>query len=335
MKKNNRKWMLAILLIVLLLGGLFFLNKNISEISEDGFIKVRMYDANGNPISASPLSVVGGTPGVAYIDLTVTAVNSGSKVLSCQPIVTVGKTTPDIFASNLPTTVKTVPITGSKKASWTSNPFPVASLESATPVRFLTTIRCSYNTGSQTITLNDTVGYIDLSINQELEGSFTVQVNTFTGPNEYCGDTFCNQDETASTCADDCAVSLIPNTKFRTTNVQYASGAVGYTNVSGSTLTAFGYSTSSGSLSGTCAVKMGLNGYCGNTTLVYSNLPGGYVTGGANASLWKVTGSSTMVCICDDSGSTYKAIKFLTTDSEASLLDTSALSFDSSKELVF
>jgi hypothetical protein len=300
----------------------------------DGFIKVRLYDANGNPLSSS-LSVVGGIPGVSYIDLTVTVTNTGTKVLTCTPIVSGTSTTPTVFANALTPTSKTVPITGNKKASWTSNLIAVGALESVNPVRFLTTLRCSYNTGSTVIYLNDTTGYVDLSITQEGSAGFNVNVNTGSAPSEYCGDNSCNMGETATSCPDDCAVGIIPNVKFRTTNTQYTSGAVGYSTTCGSALTAYGYGASSGTYIGTCSANMATNSYCGASTKILDNLPGaGYMAGGANASLWKVNSVTTTVCVCDDNGANYIIKKYLTTDSDATSLDNQESSFDSSKEII-
>lgn len=131
----------------------------------------------------SPLSIVGGTVEVSSLDLTVTVENTGNVALTCYPL----SATPTVFDSALSKTQKIVPITGIKKAVWTSNKIDVAQFEGApSPDRFQVTIRCFYNNGQGVIVyLLDKTSYIDLNIAPEGTGGGGTNVKFRTGSLSY------------------------------------------------------------------------------------------------------------------------------------------------------
>ncbi len=148
MKKKYKKkiYIVWIVLIILVVGLIFYFNQDKFEVS---FL---------------PLSVVGGISGVSELDLTVTVENTGNVALTCIPL----SATPVIFDSALAKTAKVVPITGTKKVSWTSNKISVSQFEGLpSPDRFEVIIRCSYNTGQEIVYLPDKISYIDLNILSE------------------------------------------------------------------------------------------------------------------------------------------------------------------------
>jgi|GEM_PF-4289873 len=335
-----------VLIIIAVIGGILVIANwdKISEVITPGTneagISVTYYDENGNIITPSTLSTItapGGnpTPGVKYIALTTTVLNTGTLPLSCFIV----SATPTIFDSALVKTAKVVPSTGSKKASWTSNAFDITSLEGgASPDPFTVTVRCSYNAGTDVVYLTDQAYSLSLTIVTDGTGSFTVNIESPGGlGTEYCGNGACESSlgETTTTCPQDCASTA--NAKFRTSDSVYVSGsAIAYGTACGSALTAYGHSTVSGLLSGTCAAKMATETTtCGTSPAKLFDLPSttGLLSGGAVPSLWKPTEANTL-CVCDDSGTTYKVVKYLTTDSDASKVSTLAQSFDTVREVI-
>ena len=146
MKKKNKKYLLiaVIIGIILVLGYLIF--------------------NSSDPFKVNLFSIVGGTPGVSEMDLTITVENTGNVALTCTPV----SATPIAFDSALDKSSKVVPITGTKKASWTSNKISTSQFEGLpNPDRFEVTIRCSYNTGQEVVYLPDKTSYIDLNILSE------------------------------------------------------------------------------------------------------------------------------------------------------------------------
>lgn len=329
---------IAIIVGVIILGAAVYqipavkdlVNQGIQQTSD--FIQVRYYDSNGNLITdPNTLSIVGGVPGVSYIDLTVTASNTGGTVLTCAPTTT----TPTAFDSALSKTAKVVPIIGTKKSSWTSNLISVSAFEGTpTPDVFSATIRCYYTIGSgEQVYLTDKTGSISLTIQPDASGSFTVDVTSGGTGTEFCGDGICTSGigETATTCPGDCAVA--GKVKFRTSDLSYPTGsAIAYNSgTCGNALTQYGHYTQTGLISGTCTAANIAIG-CGTTPSKLFDIPGGYLSGGAVVGLWKPTEANTL-CVCDDSGTTYRVIKYLTTDPDATNVGNSGQAYDSSKEI--
>jgi len=323
-----------VLIGVLILGGAvvgyLVLKGDIPGIvTEDGFIKVRFYDANGDPITPS-LSIVNGVSGVSFIDLTITANNDGSIPLTCN--ILSGSVTPSTFALALPTSQKSLPVNG--KAEWTSNLIAVASFETLPqPTLFSATIRCS--TGTSNL---DNSGEISLNILQDGTGSFNVNINPGGIPTQYCGDGTCQSTETATNCPADCGVSQ--KAKYRTSDRLYSVGsAIAYTNTCGNVLTAYGYDTSScwTVTDATCPVKAGYN-------LTLSNIPGNPLWG-SNVSrcLYKNTADSTRMTVAWKTTSTsgpcstvgqWGAINYWSGDSDKTKVSTSYVSFNQDKEVI-
>ena len=135
-------------------------------------------------------------------------------------------------------------------------------------------------------------------------------------PGGFSGGTLiCNADCTYNTGA--CMSAYI---KFRTSSLTYpASGWISFEPAcSGLQLTSYGYSTSgSGGISSvTCDTSVtGISG-CSGAIKLLDNLPGGWMTGGSNPSLWQC---STVKLICDDDGvgeAGYNFKKYSSSDSD-------------------
>lgn len=256
-EKMNKKALtpLAIAMIVIgvLVVGYFAVTMmQGSNAFDNGFIKVRLYDKDGNPINfPQTQSVVGltagaGVRGVGYIDITPKVTNSGGIPIFCDIIsATVNGASGTPFDTALTRSTKSIPVGSS--AEWTSNLFSVSSFEGTPdPDVFSVTVRCQYTdaTGNHVIS-PDQSGSLNLYITSDGTGSFTVQINSPGGlPNMYCGDRTCNNGETVSTCPVDCVTQT--NSLFRTSDLSYPQGsAIARTSTCGNVLTGFGYESSS------------------------------------------------------------------------------------------
>lgn len=344
MNKKGLGLLWIVLIAIGVIGGLLVvanwgtIQEAIGQGGQEAGISVTFYDEDGNPINSRPLSTVTApgylpVPGVSYISLTTTVLNTGDLPLSCEII----SATPTTFDSALVKSAKVVPATGVKKASWTSNAFDITQFEaSPTPDTFTVTVRCSYNVGTEVVYISPDQSYsIDLTIEPDGTGSYTVEIESPGGlGSEYCGNGVCESSigETETTCPADCAV--ISDVNFRASDLSYVSGsAIAYSATCGTTLTQYGHTANTGLLSGTCSANMPTETWCGTTPVELQGIPGDFIVGGATATLWQPTESGTL-CVCDDDGSTYKVVKYSTGDSDASKASSSAQSFDSSKEVL-
>lgn len=295
------------------------------------FLDVRLYDENGDLIVSDILtqSIVGGVPGVSFIDLTVTAKNIGSQILSCD----ITALSPSAFNSAVVKETRSVSVAG--KTSWTSALISVAQFEDpVNPTVFSADVTCNFNTGIEIVTLPVESGTIILLIQPEVGGAeFEVTVVTGGAPEDFCGDGICQIDENSVSCPSDCAVSAFAS--FRTTDLSYVSGsAIAFATSCGSELTAYGYETRL-SDSGTCAT----NGNFG--TLLLEGLPVSVDfnthSGGSTGNLQLYTDSTDVnevwVCEEDNDGNGLIRARYDITDTDASKVDTSAISFDPAKEL--
>lgn len=328
-EKKKKKYLIigfVFLIILLLIGSVYYFGFYKPRVGTQSMMGYRLYDVNGDLIDSTLQSVVGGTPGVYFIDITVTLTNGGSQDLTCDLM----SLSPTLFDSSLTKSSKNLIIGG--KTAWTSSLMNATKLQNATgPVIFRATARCSYGSGVSTITLPDKTGTLSLNILPDgtSEATFEIGLSSGGAGTEYCGDSICQASETSITCPADCAVTT--NVNFRTTDLTYVSGtAVGYSNTCGTTLTKYGYSSESGTLTGTCAT--GSFTWCGSSSSIILSIPGGWL-GSSGAKLIQPSGSVTTLCVCDDDGSNYKLRKYLTSDSDASKVDSSYLLIDSAKEL--
>lgn len=350
--KTNSGWMIAIAIIALLFvmqpGGPAATKDNVNNVvnsvqnslsggsstapgtnAGSDFIAVRYYDKDGNLIKApGTYSIVNNIPGVSFIDVTITLTNIGTKPLTCD-LASLGPTALD---SALTKTQKIATVGG--KAAWTSSLISVAQFENpSTPTTFSGTARCSYNNGVQVITLPDKTGNLLVNIVPDVGGAdFTVSINTGGTGTEYCGDGTCQVSESFSTCPQDCAVATYA--KFRTSDLSYVSGsAIAFSSTCGSTLTAYGYTTSSSS-SGGAAINCTYN-TAGVWTQVMSGLPGTWNTGYNAPSLWTKNSDPTTVRLCQDKAASttvyYK--QYSSSDADASKVDTSKTAINSAEEI--
>lgn len=180
-------------------------------------------------------------------------------------------------------------------------------------------------------------------MSDEASGDFSVQVVLGGAGTEYCGDGTCQADETAETCPEDCAV--VTYVKFRTSDLSYPSGsAIAYTESCGSTLTGgFGRSTTASCTASSVDYTSACPAVSGFTNVFGPFSKGGYIWGTGNLCLYKKDGDSITIrlyqqaatgagpCSITGRGGYYE---FKTTDGDAGNVDTSAESFDESKELI-
>lgn len=335
-KKEIFTWAIVIFIIVLVLSLILF-GKNGLTKKEDSFLSINLYDQNGNKIGDTihSLSVVNGASGVYFIDLTVTLVNTGSTSLTCNIL----SATPTLLNSAISKTEKIIPVGG--KVAWTSSLINTSTLESQTDTNFSVIAKCSYNDGSNMISLPQKMGFLMVAIRpSSVGGGYEIIVSTGGTPTEFCGDGVCQVSETSSNCPGDCAVAN--NVKFRTTDLTYVSGsALAYGTSCGSSLTGYGYSTKySGLYNNACSgiVTSRVSG-CGTATQLLS-LPGGWVTGSDGVKLFSCSSKAGYLYVCDHkpsdgtANSEYGEVKaYLNTDSDASKVDTTSTSFDASKEI--
>lgn len=304
---------------------------------DNDMVSIRLYkDGKLVKTNSGTFSIVGTTPGITELDYTVSLRNTGSQVLSCDIV----SLSPSALDSAMTKTTKQIAV--GAKVAWTSNLVSVAQFENpTTPTTFAVVAKCSYNPGTGLITLGNKSASTNVIIKPDSTGaSFEVDITAGSTPTEFCGDNTCNNGETSTTCPSDCIA--INSVKFRTTDVQYATGsAIALTTTCGTVLTAYGYSdyksTSSSGTSTPCASFMPAGStWCGGTgttnTLVQSNLIGGWMSGGEAPSLWK--SSNGILCICDSTdANSFQQKKYITTDSDASKVDTSKSLIDSTKEV--
>lgn len=320
MTKNNKNlWMIIIFLVILLFiiqpGGIQNTENNLKNLisaeskntginPNTDFISIRLYDQNRNLIQPSnTFSIVGGVPGVSFIDLTITITNTGGEALSCNII----SLTPSEFDLAVEKTTKAIQV--GKKTAWTSSLIDVAPLEGGN-VEFIATIRCSYTLGTEVKTLPDKTGSLILSILPDsTEASFDVSVESGGTASEYCGDGICQVNEDPESCPADCAIANY--VKFRTTDLSYVSGsAIAFTEICGNDLTAYGYS--------------GYSSYICLSENVVVTAPGGYPV--CTRPGYAI--GDRLYLEKDGRGYIYSS-----SDSDASKVDTSPTSFDEAKEV--
>lgn len=351
-KDKTWVWLVIGLVVVLFVFGGSKINEVTSSVSDaiknflgggsapansqgNDFMSIKMYDQNKNEVKVpGTFAIVNNVPGVSFITITTTLTNTGNSALSCDLI----SLTPSQFSSAITSGTKTVLVGG--RAAWTSGFIDVSNfVGQSQPTIFNATGRCTYNSGGTQTTLSDKTGSLSITIFPEAGAGFDITVNSGGTPTEYCGDTVCQVSESSATCPVDCAVSS--SVKFRTTDLAYVSGsAIGYSSSCGAELTKFGYGSSS-SVSGYNCDDAG-NGMaskgsqCGTAPVkVVSSIPGGF--GGiysGTTSLWKGTNAE-KICVCrnEADGTGYKFAYYLTTDADATKVDSSSLSFDSLQEI--
>ena len=309
-KKGQKNNMGMVLLGILVIAGVFFFMNISGNIKADAMIEIRMYDSNNNLIKQSNMfSVVNNVPNVASIDLTVNAKNTGNINLSCD----ITSLTPTALNSAMEKSTKIIPIGGS--SSWTTSKITVTSLESTSPVSFAAGVTCKYTAANGTLTtLPVKSGSLSVTITPDIviSGNFEVTVTSGNG---------------TSTQGNGTSTSGV---QFRTSDTTYATGsAIAYVSSScGIALTGYGYSTSGTSTSsGTTSC---LDGMPSRGTLMLNNLPGGFLSGGANPSLWW-SGTAGKYYVCDDNGGNQYAYKVYI--GTTTLVSTSPTSIDSTKEV--
>ena len=327
-KKKNKKLIVPIiivLVILLIVFTAFFMYK--SPMSDDSVMTIRLYDADGNLIDDEPLiqqSVVGGVAGVSFIDLTITATNTGDETLNCE----LKSATPTQFDNAITKTTETINV--GNKFAWTSSLIDVAPFESPTgTTTFEAVVGCSYNPGSGIVLLSDLTGSISITIRPESTGAgFIVDVTQGGTGTEFCGDDICQSDEDVNSCPADCSVAS-SNVIFRTSDLSYPSGqAIAFTTACGNNLVAYGYETSR-NLFTPCDDSSNVQ-----APALISGIPGNIGVSGA-IKLYRDDSDSDKVWLCVDGSSTRvgKLKRYDLTDSDASKVDISAQSFDTAKEV--
>lgn len=337
--KRNKIIIFSVIAVILLLAGVgtyLLIDKASSQTRM--LVVSGYYNAAGEKISGTKQSIVGGVTGVSYIDLTATLTNTGDIPLTCNIV----SATPSAADFAFTKTQKSLPVSG--KAAWTSAKISVAPFESeTTPTTFTIVARCSYVSGTQTITLPDKSATLSISIKSEGTAGFEIGIGEGgeAASTEFCGDGTCQITETSSSCPNDCAVSSY--VKFRTTDLSYVTGsAIAASTSCGGALTAYGMASKYSLLYNNCQNTIA-NRYsaCGTPTKLMT-IPGSWISTSKGVSLWKCS-STTDLIVCDTecaSDSTCvtnedysQIIVYKTSDSDYSKVDTSLTSFDSAKEV--
>lgn len=301
MAKNKKTIRNIIIVLVLLLGLIlifqpsFFIDLFRGQTPSPSFsapkggslLQVRLYDSNGNvvgtigsqsifPLFSTVTKVSGGgsTSGVTSLDFVVSIDNSGSEPLSCK-IATVNAPIGSAFGT-IPTALKNAPVGGS--TGWISTGVAITSFEQPAPAftRFEITADCTYDIGGGPISAGGPkTANVDLYIEADAQGSFSVTLDTGTLPTEFCGDGVCQgPGEDALNCPGDCSAPSA-NVKFRTNSLTYVSGTdIAYKTTAqcGATpnLVGYGRGSSAQCYSGTDATCPTISGY----TLEFSGIKG-------------------------------------------------------------
>lgn len=281
-------------------------------------VSILLYDKEGNEIQPRrPLAIVGGTPGVAYIRLQTTTLNTGVETLSCQIdslTTSGGNGDTTIFAdgmtqcSGFPCTDDVRVIPTSTTSSWTTDLINADTIAHASSYTFRADVECFSDIGQGPQSVGTDFDTLTIAINSDgtPQGTYTVEV-LLTGEDlSYCGDGCCDDgtgivgtctspfsdlDEDEFNCPADCYVGG-DYVDFRTSDLSYLSGGVAYTSSCGSSLTQYGY-TSVGSDSGASGSCPTISG----ETLLLSGLPGqmGYSGTTGVICLYEVNADTTRV----------------------------------------
>lgn len=231
MKKNIIIPLIVISLVIVAVIAVMAFSKVTDITSSDGFLKVQLFDKDGNPLSAvNTYATVNEKAGVASMLITATVINSGTLPLSCQiSSSTVNGATNGGFT--FPSDTKLLSRGG--QIAFTSNliqpdvsPLGIYGAN----VWFNVTVTCNANGVNGVIPLTPKTGGISLSILSDGTGDFIVNLGNPEGiPTKYCGDNACSPEigETTTNCAVDCGTKY--NVSMRTTDSSYAFGSsLGY-----------------------------------------------------------------------------------------------------------
>ena len=262
----------AVIILVVVIAALFVLLFPTGTQNKD-FMEIKLYNAEGVEIlNTESFAVVNNVPGVAFVSVTINALNTGNTDLSLSLL----SLTPSPFNAGVTDRAVKTAAPG-QSASWSSGLIDVNQLGTGS-IPFTVSVRGNYIVAGQTRT-KDATGTLTLNIQPDAAGDFTVTITQGSGDSgPVCGNSVCETGETTTSCASDCTVSTL-KVMFRTTDVTYASGsAIAVANTCGAPLIAYGYSGTSslacpGSLSMT-VIGTGVNGvqYCtrtGETTRIY------------------------------------------------------------------
>lgn len=298
------------------------------NIAGDQFMKVRLYDMNGNLInSAAPIFstvgqknslVNGGSTEISMIGIDVTISNTGGQVLQCN----LYNLTPNEFNEAINQSDKLTLWVGGK-AIWTSSNMSAYKFEQyPQPVTFEASACCSYlgeelpcKTGQISLNIKPSggAGYIveiapGLYVSTPNTDNYgTTTRNLPVSTSSVCNNNVCESGETAVNCPNDCGISNV--VRFRTSDLSYSSGsALAFSSTCGSSLTRYGYVIAYGILGGTCGTTLP------NGAVYQFQIPGGWYTGDSISKLYTLNGD---VFVCDSDGSKYNYKKYSSTDSDS------------------
>jgi len=308
-------------------------SQSFSPQTNEKFMTITMYDTNGNLISTSDTkkeSIVNGVANVGSITVTISVIDTGGYVLTCD----LSNLQPTEFSDAMTLSQKQINTGG--RVGWTTNLIPVAQFEGQGQKNFSVTATCSYNPGSGAVNLPPKTGFILITITADPSGSgsFNLQIDTGGLSTEWCGDTICQSYESTATCPVDCLLS-VQNVKYRAFDILYPTGsAVGYTATCGNSLVAYGYSTKYANYGNNClnSVNTRVSG-CGTATKLL-DIPGGWLSGYTGTELYSCSAKPDELYVCNTVGGTNsEIIRYSTTDSDANKVDVSMSLIDPAKEV--
>lgn len=314
-KMGAKIWIIIGIVLVSLLavGGTGYFVYKITQ--EKPLLGISGYfDENGDPIGGDTQAVVGDVEGVKFLTFKVNAKNKDYVPITFKII----DAYPQKLLDVLPSTEITV--NEGEYASWNSGLVDITEYEGTTQ-EFSVTVLAD----SPIRQPDNKTAIIEVLINEDPVSAFDVEIVSET-----------NNDADFEPEPDpEVPEETVGNVIFRTTDLSYRGGAIAYSDSCGSELKAFGYSSKP--VIGTPQTCESLSS---TGDLIMENLIGstGKSSGSGNIMLWSDRSDPTEVYICEDlaSGNPSTSIfyvKYKMSDSDASSVDISSVSVDSSMEV--
>lgn len=262
---------IVVLFLMLAVGVYFWMFEGIYK--KPAFGIKDYYDANQQKITGEEQVMIDGETGVTYITFQVNVLNEDTTDLSVE----ITDATPQSLKDKLPIGIKKT-VAKDQTGSW------ISGLVDMTPYvltdqPFSVTVKATSPIRKDAVRTND----LTVTVEEDPEAIFSIEL--ISGGNEDPG------------IIPDPGVTPGSDINFRTSDLSYAQGsAIAVASACGNNLVAYGYYAVTGSLGDTCAA--GSKSWCGTAPVLVGVIPGGWLSGGEEATLWKVT-ESDRFCVCD------------------------------------